>query len=176
MGAWGTGSFQNDSALDWYEDFRASGAIAVDAALSATVTEDYIEVDEGSAAIAAAEIVAACFGNAPSDVPSEFDELVREYGEEDFKKTGIKYEEDLTLYKPTGCDACSNTGYRGRMGLHELLMGTDDCKRLIQRSAPMEEIRDQAITDGMTTLKQDGITKVFAGNTDLLQVRKVCIK
>ncbi len=107
---------------------------------------------------------------------NEFNELVREYGAEDFEKTGIKYEEQLSLYKAAGCEACSNTGYRGRMGLHELLVGTDDIKRLIQRSSPMEEIRDQAIKEGMTTLKQDGIQKIFAGHTDLLQVRKVCIK
>ncbi len=62
------------------------------------------------------------------------------------------------------------------MGIHELLTGTDEMKKLIQGSAPMEEIREQAIKDGMTTLKQDGIGKVFAGYTDLLQVRKVCIK
>ena len=49
-------------------------------------------------------------------------------------------------------------------------------KALIQRRAQMEEIRDQAILDGMTTLKQDGIEKIIAGHTDLLQVRKVCIK
>jgi type II secretory ATPase GspE/PulE/Tfp pilus assembly ATPase PilB-like protein len=107
---------------------------------------------------------------------AEFDELVREYGVEEFKKTGIKYTDETKLYKPEGCSNCNNTGYRGRMGIHELLMGTDDVKRLIQRSAPMEEIRDQSIADGMTTLKQDGIEKVFQGHTDLLQVRKVCIK
>ncbi|MFZ5571376.1 MAG: GspE/PulE family protein [Thermodesulfobacteriota bacterium] len=107
---------------------------------------------------------------------AEFNELVREYGQNEFERLGIKYGDDLMLYKASGCDACSNTGYRGRMGIHELLMGTDDIKRLIQRSAPMEEIRDQAIKEGMTTLKQDGIEKIFAGHTDLLQVRKVCIK
>ncbi len=107
---------------------------------------------------------------------SEFNELVREYGVDDFEKAGIKYDEKLTLYKAAGCDICSNTGYRGRMGIHELLMGTDEIKRLIQRSAPMEEIRDQAMKEGMTTLKQDGIIKIFGGHTDLLQVRKVCIK
>ena len=62
------------------------------------------------------------------------------------------------------------------MGIHELLMGTDEQKRLIQSCAKMEEIRDQAVKDGMTTLKQDGIEKIFAGHSDLLQVRKVCIK
>ena len=62
------------------------------------------------------------------------------------------------------------------MGIHELLSGTDTMKALIQRRAKMEEIRDQAVLDGMTTLKQDGIEKIFSGYTDLLQVRKVCIK
>ena len=107
----------------------------------------------------------------------EYDELVREYGEEDFKKNvNIPFSDDLTLYRPNGCDACNNTGYRGRMGIHELLMGTDDAKRLIQTKAVMEKIREQAIKDGMTTLKQDGIEKIFAGYCDLFQVRKVCIK
>ena len=108
---------------------------------------------------------------------AEFDVLVREYGgPEVFEKTGLQYTDDLTLYKPDGCEACSNTGYRGRMGIHELLMGTDAMKKLIQLNSPMEEIRMQAIKDGMRTLKQDGIEKIFQGNCDLLQVRKVCIK
>ena len=106
----------------------------------------------------------------------EYDELVREYGPEDFEKVNIPYSKDLVLYKASGCPECNNTGYRGRMGIHELLMGTDEMKKLIQVKAKMEDIRDQAIKDGMTTLKQDGVEKVFAGSTDLLQVRKVCIK
>ena len=107
----------------------------------------------------------------------EFDELVREYGEEDFKNNlNIPYTDDLQLYKPEGCDLCSNTGYKGRMGIHELLMGTDDMKKLIQTKAEMAKIRGQAIFDGMTTLKQDGIAKIFLGHCDLLEVRKVCIK
>ena len=107
----------------------------------------------------------------------EYDELVREYGAEAFEKNlNTPYSDDLTLYKPVGCEACGNTGYRGRMGIHELLMGTDEQKRLIQSCAKMEEIRDQAVKDGMTTLKQDGIEKIFSGYCDLIQVRKVCIK
>ena len=107
----------------------------------------------------------------------EYHELVREYGEEDFaEKLNIPYTDDLRLNKPAGCDACNNTGYRGRMGIHELLMGTDEQKKLIQLNAKMESLRGQAIKDGMTTLKQDGIEKIFKGNCDLLQVRKVCIK
>ncbi len=108
---------------------------------------------------------------------AEYEELVREYGQEAFEKNiHIPYSNDIVLYKASGCDACNQAGYQGRMGLHELLMGTDEMKRLIQHMAKMEDIRYQAIKDGMTTLKQDGIEKVFKGYTDLLQVRKVCIK
>jgi type II secretory ATPase GspE/PulE/Tfp pilus assembly ATPase PilB-like protein len=108
---------------------------------------------------------------------AEYDELVREYGPEQFEKTlNIPYTSDLQLHKGEGCPTCNQTGYRGRMGIHELLMGTDDMKRKIQSKERMEVIRNQAVADGMTTLRQDGIAKVFAGNCDLLQVRKVTIK
>jgi type II secretory ATPase GspE/PulE/Tfp pilus assembly ATPase PilB-like protein len=107
----------------------------------------------------------------------EFAELVREYGEEEFELfLKIPYSSELMLCRPVGCDLCGNTGYRGRMGIHELLTGTDEMKKLVQRRAQMEEIRVQAVKDGMATLKQDGIEKIFKGTTDLLQVRKVCIK
>ncbi len=106
----------------------------------------------------------------------EYDELVREYGPEAFEALNIPYSDDLSLHKPTGCPECNNSGYQGRMGIHELLTGTDEMKKLIQEKATMETIRGQAIKDRMTTLKQDGIEKIFAGHTDLLQVRKVCIK
>ena len=106
----------------------------------------------------------------------EFDELIREYGKEQFDELNIQYTKDLQLFKPDGCDTCSNTGYLGRMGIHELLAGTDNIKRLIQQSGTIEEIRALALKEGMRTLKQDGISKIFQGNCDLLQVRKVCIK
>jgi type II secretory ATPase GspE/PulE/Tfp pilus assembly ATPase PilB-like protein len=107
----------------------------------------------------------------------EYDELVREFGEKEFPKMlNIPYTDDLMLNKAVGCQQCSNTGYRGRTGIHELLMGTDEMKRLIQQKSSMDFIREQAIEDGMRTLKQDGIDKIFAGHTDLREVRKVCIK
>ena len=105
----------------------------------------------------------------------EYDTLVRQYAG-DFDAAGFPYSEDLVLYRANGCDKCSNTGYRGRTGIHELLHGTDEMKGLIQGKARMEDLREQAIKDGMTTLMQDGIRKVFLGQTDFLQVRKVCIK
>lgn len=107
----------------------------------------------------------------------EYDELAREYGLQEFQSNlSIPFSNEVTLYKSEGCEFCNNTGYSGRMGLHELLMGTEEMKKLIQSKARIDEIRDQAIKDGMTTLKQDGIEKIFGGHCDLLQVRKVCIK
>jgi type II secretory ATPase GspE/PulE/Tfp pilus assembly ATPase PilB-like protein len=105
----------------------------------------------------------------------DFDVLVRSYAG-DFDALGFKYNSDLVLYRPKGCPKCMNTGYRGRTGIHEIIVGTDALKSLIQGRAKMEEIREQAIKDGMTTLMQDGIRKTLVGITDLMQVRKVCIK
>jgi len=107
---------------------------------------------------------------------NEYDEMVREYGAKEFeKKVKIPYTNKLTLNKPEGCIKCNNSGYLGRMALHELLIGTEEMKRLIQNNSPMDVLRNQAIKDGMLTLKQDGIEKIFSGNCNLLQVRKVCI-
>jgi type II secretory ATPase GspE/PulE/Tfp pilus assembly ATPase PilB-like protein/GAF domain-containing protein len=105
----------------------------------------------------------------------EYDSLVIEYGEEDFKKLNIVYSDDLILKKPVGCDSCNEKGYSGRTGIHECLEGTDEIKRMIMKQSPVEELRKQALNDGMTTLKQDGIYKVFKGDTDLKQVMAVCI-
>ncbi|NLA75205.1 MAG: GspE/PulE family protein, partial [Deltaproteobacteria bacterium] len=105
----------------------------------------------------------------------EFDELQRAYAG-DFNALHISYTDDLKLYRQKGCDRCSNTGYKGRTGIIELLDGTDRMRTLIQEKAKMEVIREQAIKDGMTTLMQDGIRKVFLGLTSLQQVRKVCVK
>jgi len=105
----------------------------------------------------------------------EFETQVRAY-DGNFDTLGITYNRDLVLCRPKGCTRCGNTGYRGRTGIHEILVGSDALKSLVQSRARMEEIRAQAVKDGMTTLMQDGIRKIFLGVTDLIQVRKVCIK
>ncbi|NLD38295.1 MAG: Flp pilus assembly complex ATPase component TadA [Desulfatiglans sp.] len=105
----------------------------------------------------------------------EYDDLVRAYAG-DFDALGTAYTDDLKLYRAKGCEKCNNTGYKGRTGIIELLDGTDRMRNLIQEKAKMEALREQAIKDGMTTLMQDGIRKVFLGLTDIQQVRKVCVK
>ncbi|MDD5284295.1 MAG: ATPase, T2SS/T4P/T4SS family [Desulfuromonadaceae bacterium] len=106
---------------------------------------------------------------------TEIEEIILEYGKDEFAKTGINPSE-IKLFKAVGCPKCGDSGYKGRLGLHELLEGTDPIKALVKRKSEIEYIRKQAIEDGMTTLKQDGILKCFQGLTDLKEVRKVCIK
>ncbi len=106
----------------------------------------------------------------------EFAALVEEYGPEHWDQVGVSYSPSLSFYRPKGCQKCGGTGYKGRMGIHELLVGSDEVKRLVQKRRPVEELREQAIKDGMTTLLQDGIQKVLRGHTDFKQVRAVCIK
>ena len=83
---------------------------------------------------------------------------------------------ELKLYRHVGCDKCHQTGYKGRVGLHELLIADDGIKKLIQERARVAEIFSAAVEGGMRTLKMDGMEKVLMGLTDLKMVRSVCIK
>jgi type II secretory ATPase GspE/PulE/Tfp pilus assembly ATPase PilB-like protein len=107
---------------------------------------------------------------------NEYDEIMMSYGEESFLRLNIPYDDQFTLYRPKGCDACDQSGYRGRMGIHELIIATDGIKRLIQKHETVEAMRKLAMTEGMTTLLQDGISKSLQGLTDFRQVRRVSIK
>ena len=107
--------------------------------------------------------------------PQELEEIIEEYGREDFAGTGLNPAE-ITLVRPVGCPKCNDSGYKGRLGLHEILTGTDEMRSLIKKKGEVEYIRRQAMADGMTTLKQDGILKCFQGLTDIKEVRRVCIK
>jgi type II secretory ATPase GspE/PulE/Tfp pilus assembly ATPase PilB-like protein len=109
----------------------------------------------------------------PDDTEAE--DLIAEYGTEDFAHTGLG-RADMTLFRAVGCDRCGHTGYRGRLGIHEVLECTPKLKSLIKRRSDTDSVREQAAEDGMTTLKQDGILKVLQGLTDIYEVRRVCIK
>ena len=81
----------------------------------------------------------------------------------------------FTLYRAVGCQEC-NKGYRGRVGLHELMIASDEIRRLIQERSRVAALRAEALVEGMRTLRQDGIEKVLAGILDMVQVRKVCAR
>jgi type II secretory ATPase GspE/PulE/Tfp pilus assembly ATPase PilB-like protein len=82
----------------------------------------------------------------------------------------------LTFYKPVGCDICGGSGYKGRAGLHELMVASDPVKKLVQEKARVAEIFVKCVEEGMSTLKMDGMEKVLMGITDMKQVRAVCVK
>ncbi|GAB2881965.1 ATPase, T2SS/T4P/T4SS family [Uliginosibacterium flavum] len=82
----------------------------------------------------------------------------------------------FVLYRPAGCPECSQSGYRGRIGLHELMLGSDAIRRQVQIRALVSDLLVTALEEGMRTLRQDGIEKVLSGDTDMAQVRRVCIR
>ncbi len=82
----------------------------------------------------------------------------------------------LTFYKVVGCEKCGGSGFKGRCGLHELLIATDKLKKLIQEHSRVAEMLAQCLEDGMRTLKQDGMEKCLMGVTHMKEVRAVCIK
>lgn len=105
------------------------------------------------------------------DTKSAFENVYK-----DLLKSYANEKGQFTLYKKVGCDGCGGTGYKGRVGLHELLIATDSLKKLIQEHARVAEMLATALEEGMRTLKMDGIEKVLQGITDIAQVRAVCIK
>jgi type II secretory ATPase GspE/PulE/Tfp pilus assembly ATPase PilB-like protein len=100
-------------------------------------------------------------------------ELKRTYAQ---LKEQYAHEGQWRFYKPVGCELCRKTGYKGRVGLHELLLVDEKIKLLIHERARVSLIFTAAVAAGMVTLKMDGMEKIMAGLTDLKQVRAVCIK
>ena len=95
-----------------------------------------------------------------------YDYWLKEYG-----KDG-----KLTFYRPKGCDICGGSGYKGRVGLHELMVASDAVKKQVQERARVADIFVKSVEEGMSTLKMDGMEKVMMGVTDMKQVRAVAIK
>ncbi|HEX9174416.1 MAG TPA: ATPase, T2SS/T4P/T4SS family, partial [Telluria sp.] len=79
----------------------------------------------------------------------------------------------IVLFSALGCSQCDQKGYKGRLGLHELLINTSAIKKMIHSSANVNEIASVAISLGMRTMRQDGIDKIFQGLTDWQQIKTV---
>ncbi|MCZ6781505.1 MAG: GspE/PulE family protein, partial [Nitrospirae bacterium] len=106
----------------------------------------------------------------------EYDELVAGYGEKPWSQLGIKYDNHFKLQRGKGCEECTHSGFKGRLAIHELVIGTATMKRLVQSKAKTEEMLKLAIDEGMTTLVQDGVRKTLQGLTTMKQVKAVAIK
>jgi type IV pilus assembly protein PilB len=79
---------------------------------------------------------------------------------------------DRKFYYGKGCDTCNNTGYKGRIGIYELMKITDPLRELINERAPTVVLKQKAIELGMVTLRQDGLRSIFAGHTTIEEVLK----
>jgi len=106
----------------------------------------------------------------------EFEDIEADFGKKALAMAGYTYSSRLELFRSLGCERCSGSGYKGRMGIHELMEGTPEIKMLIKKHATSQELAKQAIKQGMETLKQDGIHKVFEGKTDIREVRRVSVE
>jgi type II secretory ATPase GspE/PulE/Tfp pilus assembly ATPase PilB-like protein len=106
----------------------------------------------------------------------EYDALAEGSGAEAFARLNRPWGDHFMLQRGKGCPSCRDTGYRGRIGLHELLIITDEIKRLIHTRAPTSELFQVARAQEMTTLVQDGILKVLQGQTDYAQVKAAAMK
>jgi type II secretory ATPase GspE/PulE/Tfp pilus assembly ATPase PilB-like protein/GAF domain-containing protein len=106
---------------------------------------------------------------------AQYDEIAQAYGKDEFERLGHVYDETFRLYRGRGCSECNKTGYRGRAAIHELLIASDEIRRLVQSRARVAEILAVARVEGMTTLVQDGVLKVLEGLMDYKQVKAVAI-
>lgn len=95
-------------------------------------------------------------------------EMIQELGLERFSDA-----RPIMLYRPTGCEECSNTGYRGRMAILEILVMSEKLHRLVLRHADVSEIQRQAIEEGMRSMYEDGLRKAVAGHTTIEEVLRV---
>jgi type IV pilus assembly protein PilB len=82
-------------------------------------------------------------------------------------------DEMVTLRRGRGCEVCRHTGYKGRTGIHELMVMNDEIAELVVRRAPLADIREAAKANGMKELREDGLDKVMDGATTVDEIRKV---
>jgi len=98
-----------------------------------------------------------------------------DYPEEKLRAVGLRPEdvEGVTLYRQVGCPSCKYSGYKGRIGIFELIEMDEVLRDMAYRKAPLDEIRRQARLSGMNTMQEDGVRKVLAGVTTIDEVLAV---
>jgi type II secretory ATPase GspE/PulE/Tfp pilus assembly ATPase PilB-like protein len=125
-----------------------------------------------------------CISSRPAS-PEEIEELLADYLHAFAKKDASADREAvlgswqrrhardgrLMSFASAGCKHCGDTGFRGRVGIHELMVMSKTLRRLVQNGARAEELQDAALREGMRTLRQDGIAKVLSGQTTIEEVR-----
>jgi type IV pilus assembly protein PilB len=89
------------------------------------------------------------------------------------RESGYKVLVDVEAYEPVGCRRCSNTGYRGRLGIYEVMTLSSEVRRLALERRSSDEIREVAVREGMRRLREDGLEKVRQGLTSVAEIARV---
>jgi type IV pilus assembly protein PilB len=89
------------------------------------------------------------------------------------RQSGFRVSADIEAFEPVGCPTCSGTGYRGRIGLYEVMWVSDGVRELTLKRETAEEIRRVAIHEGMMRLRDDGLEKVRRGLTSIAEISRV---
>ena len=97
-------------------------------------------------------------------------DVEHEASEDELRMIGLEPQDSFEAYKGKGCLACRNTGFKGRIGIYELLLVDAEISELVLEQAPGYKIREQARKNGMRTLLEDGIIKVNRGDTTISEV------
>jgi type IV pilus assembly protein PilB len=101
-------------------------------------------------------------------------EELKQVTREEMEKYGVNLTEEIKFYQGKGCENCSDTGYRGRIAIFEVLEINDKIQKIISEGESVEiKIREEAGNQGMVTMKQDGLLKVLAGLTTLSEVERI---
>ncbi len=106
----------------------------------------------------------------------EFEDIRTDYGPEAFDAAGFASGPGLVFKRAAGCEKCNGSGFKGRIGIHELMEATTEAKILLKKNATSHDLARQAVKDGMVTLKQDGIRKIIDGVTTIREIRRVCVE
>jgi type II secretory ATPase GspE/PulE/Tfp pilus assembly ATPase PilB-like protein len=105
---------------------------------------------------------------------AEYDRLLENYGISFFDHINVMYSDDLVFHRAKGCPKCNDSGYLGRTGLYELLVVNPIIRQLIMKRAPLGEIIEEAMSNDMTLLSQEGIQLIFEGTIDCKELMSVC--
>jgi type IV pilus assembly protein PilB len=100
------------------------------------------------------------------------DEMMRRL---EFPEEAVEHWREIRLFRPKGCSRCSNTGYRGRMGIYEVMPVTEAVERLIVERKSADEIWRVAKAEGMTSLREDGLDRVLQGMTSIEEISRVIV-
>lgn len=133
---------------------------------------DPVNFSDACVGILAQRLIRTLCKNCKKAAPASSEEvafLKRQYGEEYFSELALK--DNFEIFKAVGCEECGDTGYKGRTGVHELLTMTPALRSMIYKEVSVNQMKAQAIDDGMRTLIQDAVLKVIKGDTDIAQIQ-----